>query len=65
MKSGKKYSHKIKNENPDMVYKKGREPQDVGVQNRDTKKGKEKCKKVLTKGEVCGRIKKLSERAGL
>ena len=28
-----------------MVYKKGREPPDVGVQNRDTKKGKKNAKK--------------------
>ena len=48
-----------------MVYIKGRYPPDVAVRNRDIKKEKEKCKKVLTKGEVCGRIKKLSERAGL
>ena len=48
-----------------MVYKKRREPPDVVVQNRDSKKEKEKCKKVLKKGEVCDRIKKLSERAGL
>lgn len=48
-----------------MVYKKRRVPPDLAVQNRDSKKEKEKCKKVLTKGEVCGRIKKLSERAGL
>ena len=30
-----------------------------------TQKRERKMQKVLTKGKVCGRIKKLSERAGL
>ena len=45
--------------------KEGEQPPHLAVQNRDGKKEKENCKKVLTKGEVCGRMKKLSERAGL
>ena len=34
-----------------MVYKKGREPPDVGVQNRDTKKEKKNAKKCWQKGK--------------